>query len=95
MAASARLEDRVRKDFGARADEALGRLATLSPPLAEKQSRERLEAAVVLLAGGDPMKLARAAADAERDWRDVVVWSGLGNGDWAARVDEELGAEAP
>ena len=46
----------------------------------------------VLLAAGDVEKLRHAADRAERDWRDVLVWSGLGDGDWDARLDVELGA---
>src|SRR5436190_7482595 len=79
---SQRLQARVRRDFRPPHDEdVLGRLASLELPLAEKQSLERIQAAIVLLAAGDVEKLREAAAHAERDWRDVLVWSGLGNGD--------------
>jgi len=90
---SRRLEARVRSDFSspAEAEAALRRLETLNLALAEKQSLERIQAAVVLLADGDPEKLERCARLAEVDWRDVLVFSGLGNGDWPARIDEELG----
>ena len=89
---SRRLEARVRSDFSpAEADAALRRLEALNLALAEKQSLERIQAAVVLLADGDPEKLERCARLAEVDWRDVLVFSGLGNGDWPARIDEELG----
>ena len=89
---SRRLEARVRSDFSpAETDAALRRLEALNLALAEKQSLERIQAAVVLLADGDPEKLERCARLAEVDWRDVLVFSGLGNGDWPARIDEELG----
>jgi hypothetical protein len=89
---SRRLELRVRHDFPADgAGRALDRLASLRLALAEKQSLERIQAAVVLLGGGDAEKLERAAALAERDWRDVLVAAGLANGDWPARLDAELG----
>jgi hypothetical protein len=68
----------------------LERLSNLTLPLAEKQSLERIQAAVVLLAKGDPERLERSAALAEKDWRDVLVWSGLGQGDWEQRLDAEL-----
>jgi hypothetical protein len=86
-----RLEQRVRRDFAAGPAEAvLARLAGLRLAMAEKQSAERIQAAVVLLGGGDLEKLERAALRAERDWRDVLVWSGLSEG-WVARLDDELG----
>jgi hypothetical protein len=92
-AVSRRLEARIRRDFRPPGDaEALGRLASLELSLAEKQSLERIQAAIVLLAAGDAEKLFEAAAHAERDWRDVLVWSGLAAGDWEARLDAELGA---
>lgn len=62
----------------------LGRLEALS---AAKQSPERLQAAVVLLARGDPARVEWAATI---DWRDAFVWSGLGS-NWEQRVDEEFG----
>ena len=88
-----RLQARIRRDFPPPADEeVLERLSSLEPPLADKQSIERIQAAIVLLAAGDVEKLRHAADRAERDWRDVLVWSGLGDGDWDARLDVELGA---
>jgi hypothetical protein len=88
---SQRLERKVRGDFpGDSADVVLLRLDSLRLALAEKQSLERIQAAVVLLAGGDLEKLEWAATRAELDWRDVLVWSGLGSS-WKARLDEELG----
>ena len=81
----------MRRDFpGAEADNVLARLAGLRLALADKQSTERIQAAVVFLAAGDLDKLAYAVWVAETDWRDVLVASGLGNS-WVARLDEELG----
>jgi hypothetical protein len=91
---SPRLERRVRSDFaGAAADAALARLTSLQLARAEKQDPERIQAAVAILAAGDSERLESAARSAESDWRDVLVWSGLGNGDWRARLDEQLGAQ--
>ncbi|MDX6541757.1 MAG: hypothetical protein QOI71_3367 [Gaiellales bacterium] len=88
---SPRLERKVRRDFaGSSADAALARLAALRLALAENQDCERIQTAVVLLAAGDDLKLERAALSAETDWRDVLVWSGLANGDWRARLGELL-----
>jgi hypothetical protein len=84
----------VRNDFSAAAAEAaLRRLGALNLALAEEQSSERIQAAIVLLARGDPVKFDYAAELAEADWRDVLVFSGLGNEDWPARLEDEL--EAP
>ena len=91
-AVSRRLEARVRRDFASdAADDVLARLAGLRLVQAEKQSTERILAAVVFLAAGDLEKLAYAVWVAETDWRDVLVASGLSGG-WVARLDEELGA---
>ena len=91
LAVSARLAARVRRDFAPDASAAvLARLEGLDLHLAEKQSPERIQAAVVLLAQGDLAKFEHAAGRAERDWRDVLVWSGLGN-NWYPVLDAELG----
>jgi hypothetical protein len=90
---SRRLEAKVRSDFSpAEADDALRRLDALNLALAEKQSLERIQVAVILLAKGDPDELDRYARLAEVDWRDVLVFSGLGNADWPLRIDDELGS---
>jgi 5-phospho-D-xylono-1,4-lactonase len=91
-AVSRRLEARVRSDFsGAAAEDAVRRLGALKLALAEEQSSERIQAAIVLLAAGDPAKFDYNARLAETDWRDVLMFSGLGNEDWPARLDDELG----
>ncbi len=82
----------MRNDFSAAAaEDALRRLGALNLAMAEEQSRERIQAAVVLLAAGDPDKLDYNARLAEADWRDVLVFSGLGDDDWPARLESELG----
>jgi hypothetical protein len=78
----------VRREFGpADAERVLRRLEGLH---AEKQSPERLHAAVVLLARGDLARFEQAAETAETDWRDAFVWSGLGS-DWEPQIDREFG----
>ncbi len=89
--ASERLRARVRRDFSATADAAIRRLDALNLAMAEDQSRERVQAAIVLLADGDAAELEYYAGVAETDWRDVLLFSGLGNEDWRARLDAELG----
>jgi hypothetical protein len=92
LSVSRRLEVRVRRDFaGDSAEVVLARLATLQLAMAGKQSSERIQAATILLAGGDVARFERAARQAEIDWRDVLVWSDLSTG-WRARLDEELGS---
>jgi hypothetical protein len=91
LVVSPRLERRVRRDFsGAAAEVALARLAGVRLARAEKQDPERIQAAIVALAAGDPEGLESAARSAESDWRDVLVWSGLGNGDWRAVLNDLL-----
>ena len=65
----------------------LGDWLSTQPPI----GRERVLGAILAMARGDPDRLARAIRDAERDWRDALVWGGLGNPDWPERLDELLG----
>jgi hypothetical protein len=90
---SRRLEAKVRNDFSPEAaEDALRRLAALNLGLSgEQQSRERIQAAIVLLATGDSDRFDHHAELAEADWRDVLVFSGLGGEDWPVRLDDELG----
>jgi quercetin dioxygenase-like cupin family protein len=91
---SDRLRAYVEREFSdADAAALLGRLSNLTLAGAEKQSLERIQAAVVLLTRGDIERLEESARIAERDWRDALVWSGLGQGDWPGRLDIELGKE--
>jgi XTP/dITP diphosphohydrolase len=89
---SQRLQAKVREEFAAAtAEQVLQRLAALDPPNAEKQSRERIQAATVLLAAGDRDKFEYYVRIANIDWRDVLVYSGLGTEDWPNRLDVALG----
>jgi len=65
----------------------LGSWLATRPP----NGRERVIAAVLVLTRGDPARLAESIRIAERDWRDALVWGGLGNPDWPVRLDELLG----
>jgi hypothetical protein len=93
---TARLAARVDRDF-AEADRA-GAIGTLERvDLGTWQStdtpdgRERVLAAILVLAAGDDGRLWREAQEAEKDWRDVLVAAGLENADWPERLDELLG----
>lgn len=46
------------------------------------RERDRVHLAIIKLAGADMTKLPGVLKYASRDWRDVLVWSGLGNFDW-------------
>lgn len=91
---SERLQAYVRGEFArGEADAVIARLATLDLANAEKQSLERIQASVVLLTRRDIQRLEESVRIAERDWRDALVWSGLGQQDWPERLDAELGKE--
>jgi hypothetical protein len=51
---------------------------------------ERVLAAVVLLAEGDPDGLGVGFRLAAVDWRDLLVTAGLENDDWSAILDHRL-----
>jgi hypothetical protein len=88
-----RLQALVRRDFANATDAILARLDSLNLANAENQSLERIQRAIVLLARGDVRRFGDNARLAEKDWRDVLVFSGLGQGDWERRLDVELGTE--
>jgi hypothetical protein len=92
---TARLRARVERDFGPSRDQVavsleqvdLGDWRSTRPP----DGRERVLAADLIIARGEPDRLARAIEIAERDWRDALVWAELGQPDWPARLDAFLG----
>jgi hypothetical protein len=89
-----RLERRIRRDYGPGiADEVLQAMADIpeSLPLADQQSAERLQAAVVLGHAGTWESVVRRLGTLRRDWRDGLAAAGLENGDWPRRLDDELG----
>jgi hypothetical protein len=65
----------------------LGSWLSTQPP----DGRERVLAAILVLTRRDPDRLAESIRIAERDWRDALVWGGLGDPDWPERLDELLG----
>ena len=81
-----RLARRIALDFpdAARASE-------VTRVVAEAANWERVQAAIVLSAGGDLQLIHDAADLAGIDWRDVLVNGGLENDDWGRRLDSELG----
>lgn len=83
---SDRLWKRIQRDFPApgSADEA-ARLVS------EANGSERVQAAIVLWAGGNLCRLRSGVALSAVDWRDVLVRGGLADEDWEDRLDAELG----
>jgi hypothetical protein len=57
----------------------------------DTKATERIQAAIVLGAGGDLTGVRTMSALALQDWRDALVASGLADGDWPERLDAELG----
>lgn len=55
------------------------------------QSRERVQAAVVLASCGQWDRFKSLLGLLRLDWRDVLMAGGLGQGDWRAVLDAELG----
>jgi hypothetical protein len=86
-----RLKARIRLDFPnhvAEVESALGRVAS------GNQDRERILAAVVVMAQGDRRKLDSEIKLSNEDWRDVLMGTGLENADWPDRLDHLLGRSA-
>jgi hypothetical protein len=89
-APSERLIRRIRRDFNRGVDdEVIRRLTALRPD----DSSERLQAALVLGAGGKWNRFEQQLRRLERDWRDVLMVGGLADEDWPARLAAELPGE--
>lgn len=67
------------------------RLLPESVPLGESVEPERLQAAMVLPAGGDYSKFQAQIELAQVDWRDALVSAGLASGDWNEQLAGALG----
>jgi hypothetical protein len=88
-APSERLIRRIRRDFNRGVDdEVIRRLTALAPD----DSSERLQAALVLGAGGKWNRFEQQLRRLEKDWRDMLVVGGLADEDWPSRLAEELPA---
>jgi hypothetical protein len=83
---SERLRRRIERDFGEP-----GSAAAVIDMVAAADESERVQAAVVLWAGGDLARLRDARDLARLDWRDVLVRADLADEDWRLRLDAELG----
>jgi hypothetical protein len=89
---SQRLETRVRHDYPPQiAEEVVAFLLAVSEDkAASRQDAERLQTAAFILLGGDASRIPYVK-NFMRDWRDGLVWSGLGQADWRDRLDKMLG----
>lgn len=47
-----------------------------------RRERDRVHLAIIKLSDGDVAQLPKILDYARRDWRDVLVWSGLGQPNW-------------
>jgi hypothetical protein len=56
-------------------------LAFLDAPDRARE-RDRVHLAIIKLSGGDVGRLPHILERAAIDWRDILVWSGLGQPDW-------------
>jgi len=84
----------VRQDYpSAVAEDVIAFLLSVSADLAAwRQDCERLQTAAFILLRGDANRIPYAKSVMKRDWRDGLVWSGLGNGDWPNRLNQLLGS---
>jgi len=88
-----RLRRRIEDDFSpGSAEMVLSYLGALADSAYAGQGRERLQAAVVLASRGQWDRFKSTMQLLKLDWRDVLMAGGLGEDDWRAVLDAELGA---
>ncbi len=73
--------ERVLEELRGLPDEAIG-----------GQDPERIQAALVIGSAGDWTTFQRQLDLVKTDWRDALVVAGLGDANWAERLNQELGA---
>jgi hypothetical protein len=90
---SPRLEARIRRDFPPQATEKVIVFLRTVPDVhvASRQDPERLQAAAFILLEGDVRRIPQVQEILVRDWRDILVWAGLGRSNWPDRLNEMLG----
>jgi hypothetical protein len=87
-----RLRRRIGNDFPPGSAEIVhSYLEALADSACDGQSRERVQAAVVLASGGQWDRFSSMLQLLRLDWRDVLMAGSLGEGDWRAVLDTELG----
>ena len=86
-----RLRRRLDADFGREAQRLAGELELLPESINSRQDPERIQASVLLAAGGSADDFDAMLALARLDWRDLLVNAGLQNGDYAKVMSRRLG----
>src|SRR5215469_14230140 len=87
-----RLRKRIKHDFPPdSARYVLSYLEGLADREYGGQGRERIQAALVLASHGRRDRFESMVRLLRIDWRDVLMAGGVGQGDWSAVLDEELG----
>jgi hypothetical protein len=81
-----RLRERIERDFPEP-----GSAVAAVRLVAENTEAERVQAAIVLWARGDLVRLRDACQLAREDWRDALVRGDLADDDWRTTLDAELG----
>jgi hypothetical protein len=69
----------------------LSYLGALTDSAYDGQSRERVQASLVLASRGQWDRFKSMLQLLKLDWRDVLMAGGLGQDDWRAVLDVELG----
>jgi hypothetical protein len=87
---SGRILRRIERDFAASQRAQVERTLAALLPDSDAAGRERIQAAVLINAAGDPDRLERQAREVGIDWRDVLMGADLGFDDWPTRVDTFL-----
>jgi hypothetical protein len=88
-----RLRNRIGHDFAAGSAETVSSyLGALADSAFDGQSRERVQAAVVIASRGQWERSKSMLHLLTLDWRDVLMAAGLGEDDWRLVLDAELGA---
>jgi hypothetical protein len=89
---SRRLEARIRNDYPPQAgEEVIAFLLTVSEDHAtSRQDAERLQAAAFILLERNASRIPHVKM-LMQDWRDGLVWSGLGQPDWPDRLNLMFG----
>lgn len=91
MKLTPRILARLELDFAvSKRDQAVYVIESVDIGDAENDGSERIQAAMLMVAGGNPDRLLEAATLAETDWRDLLMSADLGTEDWPARVEAYL-----
>ncbi len=91
MEISERLTRYVGGAFPRDSERVLELLGSLPDPFFGGQDVERLQAALVIEAGGRWESVKQMEALAATDWRDALMAADLADGDWPLRLIEVLG----